>query len=218
MRRADFDDRPHQPGEQIDAVNRLVHQRAAAVERPGAAPRPAVVVLLRAKPFHVGIADREPAEAAGVDRALQLARRLVKARWKDRRQLDAVFFAFADDPVALRSVIFERLFDDDVLAGAGGGDGRFQMGAAGRGDRDASIPRIGQHCRESRIGGAASFGGKFLGGRGSRAEAGNELCPADVGDRPRVKSADRAAADDAESDGHRVPFQRSHQRGLIVIV
>ena len=42
---ADLDHRAHQPGEQIDAVDRLVHQRAAAVELPGAAPGAAVVVL-----------------------------------------------------------------------------------------------------------------------------------------------------------------------------
>ena len=62
--RGHFDDRAHQPGEQIDAVNRLVHQRAAAVEFPRAAPLAAVVILLRAKPLHVGIAERQACRSA----------------------------------------------------------------------------------------------------------------------------------------------------------
>ena len=35
-----FAHRAHQPGEDVDAVNRLVHQRAAAVQLPRAAQAP----------------------------------------------------------------------------------------------------------------------------------------------------------------------------------
>ncbi len=61
-------DGSHQPAQQIDAVNGLVHQRSAAVEFPGAAPGTAVVILLRAIPLHVGIADRQSTETALIDR------------------------------------------------------------------------------------------------------------------------------------------------------
>ena len=59
--------------EQIDAVDGLVHQGPAAVEFPGAAPRAAVVIGLAAKPLHVGVAQREPAEPPAVDGPLQFA-------------------------------------------------------------------------------------------------------------------------------------------------
>ena len=91
----DLHDRAHQPGEQIDAVNGLVHQRAAAVEFPGAAPGAAVVVGLRAKPLHVGIAQRQPAEPPCVDGPFQFEARVVKPRGEDGRQLDLVLLALA---------------------------------------------------------------------------------------------------------------------------
>ena len=75
-----FDHGAHEPGEQVDGVDGLVHEGAAAVEGPGAAPGAAVVVLLRAVPLHVGVAEREPAEAAGVDGLLHELRRVVEPR------------------------------------------------------------------------------------------------------------------------------------------
>ena len=50
--------------EQVDVVDRLIHQRAAAVELPGPAPAAGVVILLGAPPLDVRIAQGEPAEAA----------------------------------------------------------------------------------------------------------------------------------------------------------
>ena len=62
--RSDRFDVAHQPVKQIDVVNRLIHERTAAVELPRSAPAAGVVVLLGAPPFDVRIAQREPAEAA----------------------------------------------------------------------------------------------------------------------------------------------------------
>ena len=61
----------HQPVEQVDVVDRLVHQGAAAVEVPGPAPAAGVVVLLGPPPLDVGVAQGQAAEPAGVDRLLE---------------------------------------------------------------------------------------------------------------------------------------------------
>ena len=53
----DFRDRAHQPAQQVDGMDRLIHQRATAVEFPGAAPRAAIVILLRAIPLDVRVAQ-----------------------------------------------------------------------------------------------------------------------------------------------------------------
>ena len=76
--RPDLDDRPHQPREEIDAVDGLDHQRPAAIEFPGAAPGAAVIIILGAMPLYDGVAERKPAEAATVDRPLQFQARLVE--------------------------------------------------------------------------------------------------------------------------------------------
>ena len=54
----------HQPVEQVDVVDRLVHERAAAVELPGPAPAAGVVVLLGPPPLDVGVAQGQAAEPA----------------------------------------------------------------------------------------------------------------------------------------------------------
>ena len=61
----------HQPGEQVDIVDRLVHEGAAAVEVPGSSPAAGVVVLLGPPPLHVGVAQGEAAEPAACDRFLE---------------------------------------------------------------------------------------------------------------------------------------------------
>ena len=49
--RCNLGDVAHKPEQQIDAMNRLIHERASAVEFPRAAPCAAVVILLGAVPF-----------------------------------------------------------------------------------------------------------------------------------------------------------------------
>src|SRR5258708_38052714 len=56
--------RPHQPLQQINRVDALVHQDAATIQLPGAAPRPAVVILLTAPPGNLRAAQYQPAKRA----------------------------------------------------------------------------------------------------------------------------------------------------------
>ena len=123
----------------------LIHQRTAAIQLPGSAPRPAVIVLLRAIPFDVGVPHRQAAKAALVDRLLDQLRGFVKARREDGREHDAVLFALADHAIAARQGDFQRLFHDHVLSRPRGGQRRLQMSSAGRADRDDIDPFVGQH-------------------------------------------------------------------------
>ena len=54
----------HQPLEQVDVVDRLVHQGTAAVEVPGPAPAARVVIRLGPPPLDVRVAQGQPAEPA----------------------------------------------------------------------------------------------------------------------------------------------------------
>ena len=94
---------------------RLVRQHAA-VQRPGAAPRILVVILLPAAPAHAHRAEHELAEASGVERLAQLDDRHVEAVLLHHEQPDAVLVAGADHLVGVVERQRHRLLDDDVLA------------------------------------------------------------------------------------------------------
>ncbi len=183
-------------------MNCLVHQRTAAIQFPGAAPGAAVVIRLRPEPFHLGIADGQLAETAAVDRTFQLQARVVKSAGKDGPQLDARFVAFLDDLVATLERNLQRLFDDHVLAGAGGCKGRLHVGAAGRADRHDVHVGIGEHLVQFVIGAATGRRRQPVGRRGKRIEARDEFRPAHVVDRLGMKVCNHAATDNAESKSH----------------
>ena len=87
--RADFDDRSHQPREQIDAVDRLVHQGPAAIEFPGPPPRPAVVVRLRAPPGYNGVAEHQSTKSLLLNQVMHLAGDRIEAVLANDSQLHA---------------------------------------------------------------------------------------------------------------------------------
>ena len=79
----DFRDVPHEPLQQIDIMNRLIHVSSAAVELPSAAPSAAVVILLCAPPLDVRIPQSEPAESPFVDRRFEHLAGRAEPRRKD---------------------------------------------------------------------------------------------------------------------------------------
>ena len=199
----DLDHGSHQPGEQIDAVNGLVHEGPAAVEFPGAAPRAAVVIGLAAIPLHVGVAEGQPPEASAVDRPLQLLAGVVEPRGEDGREHDARTAAGLDDLVAAAERDLQRLLDDHVLARPRGGDGRLLMGPAGRADGDDVDGRVGQHVVELVIGLAAGRLGQLIGRRRNLVETGHQLGPANVGNRLRVELCNHPATNNAKTEHSR---------------
>ena len=105
----------HHPAQQVDAVDALVHQRAAVL-RPGASPFGLVVVVAVAVPADVDRAVGELAEAARLQRLAHLLHRYVKAVLVAGRDLDALLLTAADDLVGVGDAHRHRLFDDDIDA------------------------------------------------------------------------------------------------------
>ena len=105
----------HHPAQQVDAVDALVHQRAAVL-RPGASPFGLVVVVAVAVPADVDRAVGELAEAARLQRLAHLLHRYVKAVLVAGGDLDALLLAAADDLVCVGDAHRHRLFDDDIDA------------------------------------------------------------------------------------------------------
>ena len=134
--RSQFDDRAGQPLQQVDLVDRLVHQRAAAVEFPRAAPAAGIVVGLRAVPGDQRVADGQFAEAFLVQRGADGLRSAGRARLEHAAECHAIFLAGGDQGVAALECDFHRLFADHVLLRLGRRDRRFHVRAGGRGDCD----------------------------------------------------------------------------------
>ena len=150
---------------QIDVVNRLVHQGAAAVERLRSLPAALVVIRLRSPPLAGRLAERQAAEAPCVDGGLERRVRVVKPRREDGAELDLVLVARVDDAVAALGGDLQRLLDDDVLAGIRGRDGGLHVIAARRGDDDdvhiGPLQRFG-YDREYRNRSDPRFGDQLL--------------------------------------------------------
>src|SRR5262249_48043261 len=134
------------------------------------------------------------------DGRLEGAVGVAEARRKDGTQLDAVAVARLDDAVAALRGDLHRLLDDDVLARLGGGDGRLQVGAAGRADDDHVHVRPGQGGGQVRGGGGGVqplFVGHRLGAARNAVEEGDEPGPGHVGEGAGVEAGDHPATDDS---------------------
>ena len=64
VKSANFIGQPDQPLQQVDRVNALVHESAAAVELPRPFPTRRLIVALRSPPLDVSAAEGQPAEAS----------------------------------------------------------------------------------------------------------------------------------------------------------
>ena len=206
-------DRPEAPLDQVHGVDALVHDRAAAVELPGAAPRAAVVIRLRAPPLVVGVADGDPPEPPLGDGGLQRDGALGEPVGEDRADLDAVFVASADDRVGAVERDLDGLLDDHVLSAARGGHGRLQVRAARRADADDVHVLAAHQVIVIRDRVAAVLLRKLL-----------AVILRDVraGDQPRVRQvrngggvvlADHPASDDGETVGFHVIFSPARSPG-----
>ena len=199
--------RPHQPEEQVDRVDRLIHQRAAAVERPGAAPAAAVVILLGPVPFDDGVPQSQLAEPLRVDRLFQLGAGRVEAARKDGREGHSRLVARVDDPVAPFECHFERLFDDDVFPRLGGHDRRIHVRAARRADCDNVDRRVGQHLFQILIRGRVVLLGEPFGRQRELVVTADQFASGRF-DCFGVEPCDHAAADNPKSHFFHVDLPR----------
>lgn len=120
----------------VHIVHALVHQRAAAVQGPGAAPIAGIVVLLGAVPLGVAAAEADLAQGALFDGLLQVIDvRIRKRCWERQEKLDVALAAGLDQPVRRLQGNVDGLFHDHVFAGLGGLAAKFGVHAAGQAPR-----------------------------------------------------------------------------------
>src|SRR6266699_293058 len=123
-----------QPQEQVDGVDTLIEQGAAAVESERAAPARISVVLRRAIPLHAGVHYEGPAEKALVEPALEFANVRLHAILKNHTELDFGLSRGCDEGVGACRADFDGFFRQDVQAAAGRGDALGGMEAGGTAD------------------------------------------------------------------------------------
>ncbi len=198
---ADLGDGPQEPLEKVHGVDALVHQAAAAVQLPRAAPGARVVVGLIAVPLDRRAAEGDGAETASIQGAFEGKKIVREAAREDPSQEDAGLVGGGNDPVAAPEGDLEGFLDQKVLAGLRGGHGGLEVKARGRGDRDDPEAGMGEETVEIGVGGAPVLGGEPRRVLGHRVVAGQKADAAHVAQSLGVKIGDDAAPDDAEADG-----------------
>src|SRR5262249_31379758 len=107
----------HEPLQKVDAMDPLVHERAAAVEAERPAPTSFHVILLCAKPLDVHRTENDRSESTRREGAAEDPRRFQEPARKDGPELDAVRAAGAYDGIDPIERDLDGLFHDDVFAG-----------------------------------------------------------------------------------------------------
>src|SRR5579883_2860043 len=110
--------RPGQPAQDIDLVDRLIDQRAAALRLPTALDGPRII-FGRTEPLHIGVALQELAEPSGGDGALEEQRGIVEPVLAHHAQQDAAAPGGLDHLPRGFEVGRDRLLHLHVLAGLG---------------------------------------------------------------------------------------------------
>ncbi len=179
----------------------LIHHGAAAVKRLRSLPTALVVIGLRSPPFARRFRQREPAELSSIHRGLEGQVGVAETRREDGAELYTVAVASLDNAVAALGRDFQRLLNDHVLSRIGGGNGRFQVGAARRRDNDGLYVRPGQRGGEVRCDGAIKIEvhRHLAGVVGVAADQGGDVGAGNFGNRAGVEARDHAATDNAEA-------------------
>lgn len=187
--------------EGVDGVDGLVHEGAAAVEGPSAAPSAGVVVGLVAIPFDVGAGGGEGAEATLVGRFFEGVHAGVEAAVEDGSEGDLVGLGGGDELVDALGGDFEGFLDDGVLAGVESGEGGVEVGTGGGADGDDVEVGVSEKGVEVGVGLGAEVGGEGLGFFWGVVVDGAEGATGHVGDGLGVEAADHTGADDSEVHG-----------------
>src|SRR5262249_46144187 len=143
------------------------------------------------------LAQRQPAEAAGVDGRLEGPVGVAEARREDGAQLHAVVVAGPDDAVAAFGRDLQRLLDHDVLAGPGGRHRRLEVRPRRRGDDDDVHVLALEDGGEVGVdgGGDADLLHELLGVGPAAADEGDEASTGNFLKGASVKPGDHTAAD-----------------------
>ena len=184
------------PLHRVDAVDRLVHDSAAAIERLGALPAARAVVGVVPPPRHVAGRDRQRAEAAGRRGLVHRLHHGIEPLREDGTERDAGLPRRDQHLVDPFERDLERLLADHVHPVPGGGEHGVEVRAGWGGHRDEIGPLRLEHGVGIGIPGAAELLPKrpslLLGAAGCR----HEFNAVDVAEGPRVHLRDRPDADD----------------------
>jgi hypothetical protein len=135
----------HHGDEQVDGVDRLVHDHPAAVHGPGAAPASGVVVRLPSPPGCGRDSGGQAPEVAGLDGRDDLLGRAVEAVLRDDGDLLPRRPLRSDDAVGRVQGDANGLLDHDVLSSLECGNGLFRMKSGGGADRYCVDVGIGKY-------------------------------------------------------------------------
>ena len=143
--RTDAFDSAHKPGDQIDAMYTLVHQRAAAIVFPGGAPACAFIIFPRAIVFQIGVRNQDLAEHTALQRFLYLHRNRLKPALEHTAHFHAGFFYGFNQPVHFFIGDLHGLFAQDMLTCQSRLLCHFTVHSAGGTDTYGIDIRIPQH-------------------------------------------------------------------------
>ena len=149
--------------ELIDRVNALVHQRAAAIESPGAAPSAGIVVILRAPPFDVSGGRGDFAKAPCLAGMVKRLNRWLETSVQNRSERFSRRFRHCHHVIDAFCGDLQWFFANDMLACAEGGKRGIEMSARRRADGDDVELGISEKFVEIGVSAAAKFGRELFG-------------------------------------------------------
>jgi len=179
-------------------VDRLIHERASAIEGPSAAPVCGVVISLIAIPFHISGSGGEDSEAAFIGGLFKGIHAGVEAAVEDGGEGFSVRLRCFDQLIDPRQRDFERFFDDGVFPRFEGSESGVEVGPAGGCYRDDFEFGVREKLLEIRVALSAVFSREFISGSLVSVENRVESASGHRGDGFGVKLADHAGADDSE--------------------
>jgi len=191
-----------EPKEQINGVDALIDEGAAAIERKGAAPARIGVILGRAIPHHPSVHYEGPAQEALVEPALELANVRFHAVLKNDAELDLGLSCGFDERIGARGADFNGLFREDVQTMAGGGDALRGVQAGGAADDGEIHGAMIEEGAKVLIARAAVFAAEASDFFGVPSVDGGDFDAGDNTSGAGVRFRDVAAADEADVNSH----------------
>ena len=187
-------DRSHEVLEQVDDVDGLGHQAAAALELGGAAPgRPPVVGRGPARLVE-GVGQPDLPEPPAAEQLPEHVRDPPEAHLEDHPEPNPALPAVLNHPLAGLDRRFQGLFDQHVAPGVRRGEGHLRVEARGTGDDHHLHLRIGDQIAV--VGGGP--GVPVLGGEGADPL---RIAGADRGQEPALDELQLAGAEAARHPG-----------------
>src|SRR6266849_5034673 len=149
-----------EPEEEIDGVDGLVDERAAAVESEGTAPLGVGIVVGWAIPLDARVDEERLAEQAAVEPVLEALDVGLEAVLEDYSELYVGFVGGGDEGIGFSRRNVDGFFGEDVEAVLGGGDALLGVKAGGSAEDDEVEGLVCEKGAEVGVGFGVVFGGE----------------------------------------------------------